>query len=65
MAKRTTTKMTELVGVRFTSEAIREIEEWRRQQPVIPSRTDAIRELVRKGLAASTAEAEKKDAKRR
>jgi hypothetical protein len=52
MAKRTT-KMTELVGVRFTIEAISEIEEWRRQQPIIPSRTDAIRELVRKGLAAS------------
>jgi len=64
MAKRTA-KMTELVGVRFTNEAIREIEEWRRQQPVIPSRTDAIRELVRKGLAASKAEAEKKDAKKR
>ena len=55
----------ELVGVRFTSEAIREIEEWRRQQPVIPSRADAIRELVRKGLATFKAEAEKKDAKKR
>jgi len=64
MAKRTI-KMTELVGVRFTNEAIREIEEWRRRQPVIPSRTDAIRELVRRGLVATGPEAEKKDAKRR
>jgi len=50
---------------RLTAEAISEIEEWRRQQPIIPSRTDAIRELVRKGLAASKAEAEKREGKKR
>ena len=44
--------MTELVGVRFTAEAISEIEEWRRQQSVIPSRADAIRALVSEGLAS-------------
>ncbi len=53
-------KMTELVGVRFTPEAISEIEEWRRQQVVIPSRTDAIRELVREGLASYKRKADKK-----
>ena len=58
--------MTELVGVRFTAEAISEIEEWRRQQPVIPSRTDAIRELVQEGLASfrRKADARAKDKKR-
>ena len=50
--------MTELVGVRFTAEAISEIEEWRRQQPLIPSRTDAIRELVAEGLASFKRKAE-------
>jgi hypothetical protein len=51
MAKRTS-KMSELVGVRFTAEKLMEIEEWRRVQPVIPSRTDAIRALVDEGLAS-------------
>jgi hypothetical protein len=59
MAKGKAPKMTELVGVRFTAEALREIEEWRRQQPVIPSRTNAIRVLVQKGLAASKFEGAK------
>jgi hypothetical protein len=44
--------MSELVGVRFTADKISEIEEWRRLQPVIPSRTDAIRALVDEGLAS-------------
>jgi hypothetical protein len=60
MPKRTQ-KMSELVGVRFTAEAISEIEEWRRLQPVIPSRTDAIRELVREGLASYRRKAEKSE----
>jgi hypothetical protein len=51
MAKRTT-KMSELVGVRFTADKIDEIEEWRRVQPKIPSRTDAIRALIDEGLAS-------------
>jgi hypothetical protein len=65
MAKRTE-KMSELVGVRFTPEAISEIEEWRRQQPVIPSRTNAIRELVREGLTSyrRKSDAKAKDKKR-
>jgi hypothetical protein len=59
MAKRTQ-KMSELVGVRFTAEKIDEIEEWRRVQPVIPSRTDAIRALVDEGLASFKRKLEKK-----
>jgi hypothetical protein len=54
--------MSELVGVRFTAEAISEIEEWRRLQAVIPSRTDAIRELVREGLASYRRKAAEKAA---
>jgi hypothetical protein len=46
-------KLSELIGVRFSEEAILEIEEWRRKQPTIPSRTDAIRWLVQKGLASA------------
>jgi hypothetical protein len=60
MPKRTT-KMSELVGVRFTPDAIGEIEEWRRLQRVIPSRTDAIRELVREGLESYRRRAAEKD----
>jgi hypothetical protein len=51
MAKRTP-KMTELTGVRFSVELLREIEDWRRQQPMIPAKGTAIRQLVEKGLAA-------------
>jgi hypothetical protein len=52
MAKRTT-KMSEQVGLRLEPEFFQEIEEWRRdQRPTIPSRTDAIRALVRAGLQA-------------
>ena len=55
--------MTELTGVRFSLELLREIEDWRRQQPTIPAKGTAIRELVIKGLAAAKAEAEKKGRK--
>jgi hypothetical protein len=62
MRKRTP-KMTELTGVRFSQELLKEIEDWRRQQPTIPAKGTAIRELVIKGLAASKAEAEKRGRK--
>jgi hypothetical protein len=58
MAKRTS-KMTELTGVRFSIELLKEIEDWRRAQPTIPAKGTAIRQLVEKGLAAWKAEAEK------
>jgi hypothetical protein len=56
-------KMSELVGVRFTADKISEIEEWRRLQPVIPSRTDAIRALVDEGLASHKRKAAEKGEK--
>ena len=46
-----------LVGVRFTFEKLNEIEAWRRRQPKMPSRGDAIRHLVRQGLASVRAKA--------
>ena len=36
-----------------------EIEEWRRQQPKIPPRPEAIRLIIEKGLAAFRADADK------
>lgn len=51
MAKETS-KMTELVGVRLSAELFEAIEQWRREQPKIPTRPDAIRDLVEEGLAS-------------
>jgi hypothetical protein len=55
MAKRTP-KMTELTGVRFSVELLRQIDDWRRAQPEIPAKGTAIRQLVEKGLQAWKAE---------
>lgn len=38
--------------MRVTAEWLAIIDEWRRQQPDIPSRAEAIRRLVEKGLNA-------------
>jgi hypothetical protein len=51
MAKRAT-KMTELTAVRFTQEQAKAIEDWRREQPTIPAKGVAIRDLVQAGLDA-------------
>lgn len=51
MAKRAT-KMTELTAVRFPQEMAKSIEDWRREQPTIPAKGVAIRELVQAGLDA-------------
>lgn len=51
--------MTELTGVRFSVELLREIEDWRRAQPTIPAKGTAIRQLVEKGLQAWKTEADK------
>lgn len=44
---------TERVQIVAPSSWIRRIEEWRRAQPKIPSRSDAIRQLVDLALEAS------------
>ena len=38
--------------MRASEEWLRKIDDWRRQQPDIPSRAEAIRRLVDKGLSA-------------
>jgi hypothetical protein len=44
---------TERVQIVAPASWIRRIEEWRRAQPKIPSRSDAIRQLVDAGLEAT------------
>ncbi len=39
--------------MRVSEEFLRQIDEWRRQQPDLPSRSEAIRRLVQLGLEAS------------
>lgn len=40
------------VHVRFEPDELAALDEWRRGQKVIPTRPEAIRELIRRGLAA-------------
>jgi hypothetical protein len=40
------------VGERWSPEAIREIDDWRREHPDLPGRPEAIRRLVELGLKA-------------
>lgn len=41
---------TEQIGIRFSAEAIQRIDDWRRSEPDLPIRTEAIRRLVERGL---------------
>ncbi len=41
-----------LIGLRWHEPALDAIDEWRRQQPDLPSRSEAIRRLVDLGLKA-------------
>lgn len=40
--------------IRVTDEWLLLVDDWRRKQPVIPSRAEAIRRLVEIGVAAET-----------
>jgi hypothetical protein len=40
-----------LIGIRWHEPMLSAIEEWRRRQPDLPSRADAIRRLVEQALA--------------
>jgi hypothetical protein len=42
----------ELVGTRFQPDLLKKIDEWRREQPDPPTRPEAIRRLVVRGLGA-------------
>jgi hypothetical protein len=41
-----------LIGLRWHEPDLTAIDEWRRKQPDMPSRADAIRRLVKLGLVA-------------
>jgi metal-responsive CopG/Arc/MetJ family transcriptional regulator len=43
----------ELIGVRCPANLVGAIDEWRRKQPDIPSRAEAIRRLVAQSLQSS------------
>ena len=40
-----------LIGIRWHEPALAEIDDWRREQPDLPARGEAIRRLVELGLA--------------
>jgi hypothetical protein len=52
MAKTSTNKDQRLF-MRVDSEFLKQIDEWRRQQPDIPTRSEAIRRLVENGLRSA------------
>jgi hypothetical protein len=44
-------KIGTLIGVRLQANILARIDEWRKSQPDLPTRPEAIRQLVEKGLA--------------
>jgi hypothetical protein len=40
------------IGMRWQEPTLKAVDDWRREQPDLPSRTEAIRRLVEQGLAA-------------
>jgi hypothetical protein len=48
-------KKSERFELRADDQFLRLVEDWRRTQPVIPSVSEAIRSLVRKGIEAESA----------
>jgi hypothetical protein len=47
-----TEEQTERFQMRVSPAFLRLVDEWRRQQPDLPSRAEAIRRLVERGIAA-------------
>jgi hypothetical protein len=45
--------LTERFEMRFTTELLQQVDEWRRQQPDLPARAKAIRRLIEAGLSTS------------
>ena len=41
------------IGVRMSPETLERLDDWRRKQPDLPGRPEAIRRIVEKALAAS------------
>lgn len=44
-------KLTERFEMRLSEEGVAKLDEWRRQQPDLPSRAEAIRRLIERGFA--------------
>jgi hypothetical protein len=51
--------MSQAIQGRFDDPDVEEIDNWRRKQVAIPSRANALRTLVRLGLAVSTSKSDK------
>lgn len=45
--------MEPLINFRISPDLLLAIEEWRRRQPVIPGKSEAMRELIKRGLGLS------------
>jgi hypothetical protein len=58
-------KKTERFELRFDLESLASIDEWRRLQPDLPSRAEAIRRLVDSALRRSSARAQQGREKRK
>ncbi len=48
---------TERIELRASAEFLKALDEWRRRQPDLPSRSSAIRQLVEKALAGESSKA--------
>jgi hypothetical protein len=51
--------------MRVDDDFFRDLDEWRRQQPGLPNRTDAVRQLIKLGMQATAAPAAGKPPARR
>jgi hypothetical protein len=51
MRKATTTDVGKSIHVVFDDELVRQLEDWRRRQPRIPTIAEGIRRLVTRGIA--------------
>ncbi|WP_200340639.1 ribbon-helix-helix protein, CopG family [Rhodovibrio sodomensis] len=45
-----TQKRDQRIPIHMTTEEVERLDEWRRQQPDLPSRAEAIRRLIERGL---------------
>jgi hypothetical protein len=52
------------IHVRFSPDQLRALNEWRRDQPDLPTKPQAIRDLVEEALAVRQAEAQADDGRR-
>jgi len=51
----------ELIGVRCRAELVDAIDEWRRKQPDLPNRPEAMRRLIEQALKLTTAQRKRQE----